>query len=329
MNKIKSASSEFLYMASVCIITYNQENYIEHCLNSFIKQNTDFNYQIIIADDGSTDGTQLIIKELQKKHPDLIFPILQKENKGTVKNLIDAYTCATGKYIFHIDGDDYAYPNKLQEQVEILESNPDCIICTHNVNVINKNNIIIKDSFRNMKTGKYNIFDLYQCLPFFAHSSKMFRNVFTSSFWDQFNDSTLDIEVHVAQLNETNQNIYHIDKCLGAYRYFTGVSASNSRVNTAIVSGSSRIFENALIQNRQSQSLIKKAYAKKMMEYAYQSATLGNKSDYKKYIEKSVNIKIYSAIQLLFFILKPLPALSIALCKTRSIFRGYNSNKQP
>lgn len=68
-------------MVSICCITYNQASYIRDALEGFIKQHTDFAYEVLIHDDASDDGTAEIIEEYAQRYPWLIFPILQKENQ--------------------------------------------------------------------------------------------------------------------------------------------------------------------------------------------------------------------------------------------------------
>ena len=55
---------------SICCITYNQEKYIKEAIESFLNQKTDFEYEIVIHDDASTDNTVKILKEYQQKYPD-------------------------------------------------------------------------------------------------------------------------------------------------------------------------------------------------------------------------------------------------------------------
>lgn len=319
-----TTSNNYEYIVSVCIITYNQEDYIATCLESVINQDINLPYQIIIADDNSTDNTRIIINEFKDKYPYLIHTIFQDRNVGTVKNLLSAYNYATGKYIAHMDGDDYAYPQKLLKQIEALESNPECIICTHNVNIVDKEQRIIKNSFYDLNTGTYDAMFLYSCLPFFSHSSKMFVNNFDKLFWEKFNDHSLDIEVHMAQLEENeNSFIYHINEKLGAYRYFTGVSAIKNNVNPSIVEGNIRIFTSALKNNNYNKNEIKIFFAKSILNYAYQSAVLGNKKDFHKYITYSMSIKKISLTQRFFYILRNRPCLILYLCKLRSTLRGY------
>lgn len=122
-------------LVSILCVTYNHEKYIRPCLESLVSQKCDFPFEILIHDDASTDTTQDIIKEFQQQYPELIKPILQKENQWSKKaggiNLRFNYPRATGKYIALCDGDDYwVGEDKLQKQVAFLESNPDySLVC--------------------------------------------------------------------------------------------------------------------------------------------------------------------------------------------------------
>ena len=68
-------------MVSICCLAYNHENYIKDALDSFLMQNTEFRYEILIHDDASTDRTADIIREYEKKYPDIVKPIYQTENQ--------------------------------------------------------------------------------------------------------------------------------------------------------------------------------------------------------------------------------------------------------
>ena len=96
-------------MASICCITYNHENYIADAIESFLMQKTNFNYEIIIYDDASTDKTADIIREYETKYPGLIKPIYQTENQYSkgVKTINFSLQRAEGKYIAVCEGDDY------------------------------------------------------------------------------------------------------------------------------------------------------------------------------------------------------------------------------
>src|SRR5690606_31239098 len=113
---------------SICCITYNHSPFIRQCLDSFLMQQCDFDFEILIHDDASTYGTASIIQEYNNRYPSIIKPILQVENqysKGVRGiNLIYNFPRAEGKYIAMCEGDDYwEDPLKLQKQVSILDTN--------------------------------------------------------------------------------------------------------------------------------------------------------------------------------------------------------------
>lgn len=122
---------------SIVCISYNQEKYIAEAIEGFLAQQTDFNFEIIIADDYSKDNTQAIIQKKATAHPDRFNLILRKQNIGIQKNLYDALQHAKGKYIALCEGDDYWIDSrKLQKQVDLLDKNPSFGLCFHPVKVI-------------------------------------------------------------------------------------------------------------------------------------------------------------------------------------------------
>lgn len=127
---------------SVLIITYNQEEYITSAIKSALAQATNFDYEIIVGEDASTDRTREIVLNLQEQHPNKIRLLLRdaadSEHEramgiGGKSNFIKGLQSCQGKYIALLDGDDYwTDVNKLQKQVDFLDSNPDFAISYHN-----------------------------------------------------------------------------------------------------------------------------------------------------------------------------------------------------
>ena len=113
---------------SVCIITYNQAEYVRQTIDSVLSQNVDIPIEILIADDASTDGTPEILKEYKRKYPDLIRLILRKKNLGANKNAYQILVAAKGEYICGLEGDDYWIDNNyIQSQAEFLDDHPEYI----------------------------------------------------------------------------------------------------------------------------------------------------------------------------------------------------------
>lgn len=125
---------------SILCLTYNQSKYVRQALDSFLMQKTNFEFEILINDDASTDGTKEIIEEYQKKHPKIIKPVFHEKNLYSqgVRNMVARYLLpkAEGRYLALCEGDDYwTDSQKLQLQVDFLDKSPDYALCFHPVKV--------------------------------------------------------------------------------------------------------------------------------------------------------------------------------------------------
>lgn len=117
---------------SVCMITYNHENFIREAIEGVLMQKTNFLIEFLISEDFSTDCTRKIVKEYAEKHPDIIRVLLPEKNLGMSKNFLETLKACNGKYIALCEGDDYwTDPYKLQKQVDFLETNKEYSICSH------------------------------------------------------------------------------------------------------------------------------------------------------------------------------------------------------
>lgn len=114
-------------LVSVKMITYNHAPYIAQAIEGVLNQKVNFQVEIVIGEDCSTDGTREIVFEYQKKYPDVIRVITSEQNVGTKKNGYRTTKACRGKYIAFCEGDDYWHnPDKLQKQVDYMENNPEC-----------------------------------------------------------------------------------------------------------------------------------------------------------------------------------------------------------
>lgn len=124
-------------VVSVLTPCYNHGKYIRKCIESIVNQKTNFKFELLIHDDASTDDSAKIIREYEEKYPDIVKPVYQTENqysKGVKITPTYLVPRAKGKYFAFCEGDDYwTDENKLQKQVDALESHPDCYLCTHYV----------------------------------------------------------------------------------------------------------------------------------------------------------------------------------------------------
>jgi glycosyltransferase involved in cell wall biosynthesis len=115
---------------SVVITTYNHEKYITQCLESILSQKGEFQLEIIIGDDCSTDGTRSILQKFQAKNPEIISILPSEKNLGLPKNLKRCLDACSGSYIAICEGDDYwTDVYKLQKQMDYLELHQSLSMC--------------------------------------------------------------------------------------------------------------------------------------------------------------------------------------------------------
>ena len=116
-------------LVSVHMITYNHEKFISQAIEGVLNQKCDFNIQLVIGEDCSTDQTRRICDEYAAKHPGKIKLLPSLQNFGMIKNGLRTLEACTGNYIAHCEGDDYWIdPYKLQKQVSFLEANPEYVL---------------------------------------------------------------------------------------------------------------------------------------------------------------------------------------------------------
>src|ERR1043165_9173870 len=141
---LKEPDSSSQPKVSVLITTYNQENLITQTVDSVLMQIVNFDYEIVIGEDASSDRTREIVMELARQHPEKIRVLLRdpevanrERHLSGKMNFLQALQSCRGEYIAILDGDDYfTSPHKLQKQVDFLNARPDCVICFHNVTAV-------------------------------------------------------------------------------------------------------------------------------------------------------------------------------------------------
>lgn len=135
-------------LVSVLVITYNQEKFIGQALESILRQETNFEFEIVIGEDCSTDRTAEIIKCYENKHKDKIRCFFRKKNLGAERNYANLlFSHAHGKYIACCEGDDYwCGEDRLQKQIDFLEQNSQYIGMASNVNNVNKYGVVLREN---------------------------------------------------------------------------------------------------------------------------------------------------------------------------------------
>lgn len=127
------------------MITYNHEKYIEQAVRSVMIQETDFDYELVIGEDCSTDRTREIVLRLKEEFPEKIRLILHEQNVGMAQNLVEVYRHCEGEYIALLEGDDYWIDHvKLRLQVDYLNKHEQCVLCSHTALVIDDKGHILR-----------------------------------------------------------------------------------------------------------------------------------------------------------------------------------------
>jgi len=208
-------------LVSIVSLAYNHEPYIRQALDGFLQQKTTFNYEVVIHDDASTDKTLEIIREYEKKYPEIIKPIYQKENQKSKGGGIvtrTAFSAARGKYIALCESDDYwTDPCKLQKQVDFLQANPEYSACFHNMQVIyeDKN----RKSHLSNDFGNKAIFSIEDLVKgnFIYTASYVFRNILIGNI-PKFLSYVTPGDWPLFIINAKSGKIKFFNEVMGVYR---------------------------------------------------------------------------------------------------------------
>ena len=129
-------------VVSVLCPTYQHSDFIEDALRGILGQVTPFPFELIVRDDGSTDGTADIVADFTDRYPNIIRALLEPENRWRqLRPSMRSH--ARGRFIARCDGDDYWIdPRKLETQVDTLERSLDAVLSHHQAMVIQEGRIV-------------------------------------------------------------------------------------------------------------------------------------------------------------------------------------------
>jgi glycosyltransferase involved in cell wall biosynthesis len=222
-------------LVSVSVITYQHVDYIEQCLQSILMQKTNFPLEVVIGEDGSTDGTREICIKYAEKFTDKIRLFL-RERKDVIYwhgipsgefNALANMKAIRGKYVAFCEGDDYwTDPYKLQKQVDYMESNPGCMLCTHASIVINGKGEVIRIKRPNIGNKKITVEEAINRRNREATSSFLYKkpiiDLYTGSLSPPFTPYT-DTAQYI--LCAYYGFIGYLDEFMSIYRRFSSSNA--------------------------------------------------------------------------------------------------------
>jgi glycosyltransferase involved in cell wall biosynthesis len=138
---------------SVIICAYNAEAFIAGAATSVLEQDYS-NLELLISDDGSTDGTHAKSEEIQGRDPERVRVLHEEENRGKSAAANRALAVAKGELIAWLDADDVMLPGKLSAQVELLERRPEAVGCCHDAEVFDSETNRVLGKFSQIYNGR-------------------------------------------------------------------------------------------------------------------------------------------------------------------------------
>ncbi|KUY27460.1 glycosyltransferase [Elizabethkingia ursingii] len=270
-------------LVSVAIVTYNQKEYLRECIESILEQDYD-NKEIIVADDGSTDGTHEMLLDYEKKYPNQFILKLATTNVGITKNHNLAHSACNGKYISWMGGDDLMLPGKLKKQVSFMEANPNCTILYHNLEVFfsdgNQESYLL-NSKKTAREGDVKTMIKYGC--FNGACSTMLRTDKAPVYgFDERLPIASDWMYWVDSLANGGE-IRYIDEVLGKYRRHANNVTSDKNYNAYIDHlNSCNIL---LTRHPELQKIILYRYSENLRALRFKSA-----KDYRNWLAASIRV---------------------------------------
>ncbi|AUW96210.1 glycosyltransferase [Streptococcus pluranimalium] len=196
-------------LVSIVCTVYNKRKWIEQTIDSFLSQKTNFEFDIVIIDDASTDGSQDILAEFEKQYPEKITVFYNEKNLGIAETWLKICDTIQTPYIARCDGDDvWINPQKLQLQVEALRNNPKSKWSSTDIDLIDENgNLIDSSIFESGKMSKVHDFEtLLSTRGFLAPSTFLVETKLIQEINHQIDletaDDTFDIQLNLFQKTE-------------------------------------------------------------------------------------------------------------------------------
>ena len=213
---------------TVICLTYNHAAYIKSALEGFVNQKTSFEYEVIVHDDASIDGTQDIIREYEKEYPEIIKPIYQSQNtycQGSNRFYTYILPKAQGRYIALCEGDDYWIDeNKLQLQYDYIEQHPECSLVTNEAIwydcSINKEKKYYEFKSDDIVNGDIKTYEVINNFVMFPIASMFFRIDFYYKH-EKFLKSVDDYDYVIKTLLALDGSVHLIPRVMSVYRYNT------------------------------------------------------------------------------------------------------------
>lgn len=206
-------------LVSVCVITYNHKQYIAQALDSILAQKTNFDFEIVIGEDLSTDNTLAICKDYATRYPQIVRVLDSVQNLGVVPNFIRTANACRGKYMAVLEGDDYWIDDlKLQKQADILEYDAQITLCFTGRKEYDET----RNHFETIKDERYTRFYVgdFAKETYFHLSTMLLRKPETPQWFNRFKDfnGLYDRPLFISILADSKGYAYKMKDVSSVYR---------------------------------------------------------------------------------------------------------------
>ena len=218
---------------TVWLSTYNQEEYVAQALDSILMQKTNFPFDILAADDCSTDGTQAVILDYQKRYPGKIRTYFTPVNVGGCQKLVDCIDqgLMIGDYIAPLEGDDYwLEEDRLQILVDFLEENPQYSRVSHNRKIINEKDEFVGYDVKKAILGKTVTMEGFLEGQLYSDFGSVYRNYYRQvggKYNKLFLASRNVCDFQDMFITQDFGPVYVMDRVLSVYRSRSTAGATN------------------------------------------------------------------------------------------------------
>lgn len=147
-------------LISICVVVHNHAAYLKDAMESLLAQNGNFETEILIGEDCSSDESMEIALKFQRSNPEIVRIITARENVGVFENARRLLRATRGRYIASLDGDDYWMHDKLLVQIEALQSSPETIAVYANAIAVDRSGVEV-GIFNDVGTRSLELSDVY------------------------------------------------------------------------------------------------------------------------------------------------------------------------
>lgn len=236
------------------MITYNHEKYIIQAIDSILMQETEYDYELIIANDCSPDNTDSIVENYLKHHPKshIVKYFRHKENIGISNNANFALKQCTGQFIAICEGDDYwTDTHKLQKQADYMLANPNLSFTFHGSKTIDENgalrNYYKHPRFKDKEIVPINAF-LEKAGASYATASNMLKREVITDFPDWYLEAHIgDYPVMFLALEEGDIGYLEDIMCVYRINVSTGWSVANKSIKARLLNFKKMVALNRVI----------------------------------------------------------------------------------